>query len=98
MLMSRIILTLLLLIDTFNTFFMHEIELKFYNNQTANNMSNLLLSPDSMRVTPRQSFGQAFGGSPYLAVSLLFQLPLMEIIFIMGLIVLGLGELCFSLH
>ncbi|CAG2102197.1 unnamed protein product [Medioppia subpectinata] len=45
---------------------------------------------DSMGAMPRHS---SYNGFTYLAVSLLFQMPLMEIIFVMGLLILVLGIL-----
>ena len=74
---------------------MHEIEEKFFplnDSQWRNKSYSMLMAStrSSMREIPR-NYGGGLGAS-YLAVSLLFQLPLMEIIFIMGLIILVLGE------
>ena len=93
MLVSRLIFIWAILLDSCHIVFMHEIEDKFFasNNRLKNKSFEPISNSTDFRVTPRLG-GTGFGGLSYLAVSLLFQLPLMEIIFVMGLIILVLGE------
>jgi hypothetical protein len=67
---------------------MHEIEKKFESMRLNRSYGNLYRI-EPMVAKPRQT---PVGSFTFLAVSLLFQLPLMEIIFVMGLIILVLGK------
>jgi hypothetical protein len=87
-LFSRLIIIWAVLLDGFQFVFMHEIEDKFESMRLNRSYGNSYRT-ESMVATMR---GTPVGSFTFLAVSLLFQLPLMEIVFVMGLIVLVLGK------
>ncbi len=96
MLFSRLIIIWIILLDSFQLVFMREIEEKFESikSMKLNRSYGNSYRTEPMVATPRTPFGSF----TYLAVSLLFQLPLMEIIFVMGLIILVLGKSSFISH